>query len=125
MTNKTFLTLHAIIYMVFAFALFFTPSILWPIYGVEINDEYALFLSQHNSIFLGGVSLISFLFRDVQQGSSAAKKILKGLIGTNVLGAIITFYAALMGIFTGFGWSDPLFFSLLALLSTVQLKRNH
>lgn len=51
MTNRTFLTVHGVIYTVFAFALFFVPTMMWPMYGVQINDQYALFLSQHTSIF--------------------------------------------------------------------------
>ena len=42
----------------------------------------------------------------------------------NILGVIITLYACFTGIFTGFGWSDPIFFALLAVLSFVQLGKN-
>ena len=124
MTNRIFLTAHGVIYMFFALALFFAPAILWPNYGLQLNDQYAVFLSQHNSIFLGGIGIISFLFRDADQGSASARKILMGLVWTNALGVLITLYACLTGIFTGFGWSDPVFFALLAVLSFVQLGKN-
>ena len=124
MTNRTFLTAHSIIYAFFAFALFFLPGILWPNYGLQINDEYARFLSQHNSIFLGGIAILSFLFRDAASNSDTAVKILTGLMWTNVLGVVITLYACLTGAFSGFGWSDPIFFALLAVLSYVQVKKN-
>ena len=124
MTNKTFLSVHGIVFAFFAIALFFIPTILWPNYGVQLNDKYAVFLSQHNSIFLGGIGIISLLFRDVDQGSDTARKILMGLMWTNILGVIITLYAAFTGIFTGFGWSDPMFFALLAVLSFVQFRKN-
>lgn len=124
MTNRIFLSAHGVIYIFFALALFFGPNILWPNYGLELNDQYAVFLSQHNSIFLGGIGITSFLFRDAGAGSEAARAILKGLIWTNVLGVIITHYACLTGIFTGFGWSDPIFFALLAVLSFLQLRKN-
>ena len=42
-------------------------------YGVEINDKYAYFLSQHTSIFLGGIAAISWLLRDIEPGVSAKK----------------------------------------------------
>ncbi|WP_029203752.1 hypothetical protein, partial [Vibrio cyclitrophicus] len=102
MNNKTFLSLHGIIYAGFAFALFFLPTVMWPMYGVEINDKYAYFLSQHTSIFLGGISAITWLLRDIEAGISA-KKLIQGLVVTNMLGAIITLYAAFTGIFVGFG----------------------
>lgn len=124
MTNKTFLTLHGAVYASFAFALFFIPKLLWPLYGLELNDEYAVFLSQHNSIFLGGIGIISLLFRESEIGSAAARNILTGLLWTNILGVVITLYAGFTGIFTGFGWSDPVFFALLALLSAVQIRKN-
>ncbi len=122
MTNKTFLTAHGTIYVFFALALFFAPTLLWPNYGLELNDRYAVFLSQHNSIFLGGIGIISLLFRDVVDGD-ISRKILTGLMWTNILGVIITLYAAFTGIFTGFGWSDPIFFALLAVLSFAQTRR--
>lgn len=124
MTNKTFLTVHGIVYAFFAFALFFLPTIIWPNYGLQLNDKYAVFLSQHNSIFLGGIGIVSFLFRDAVHGSDTVRKILTGLMWTNILGVIITLYASFTGIFTGFGWSDPAFFALLAVLSFVQIRKN-
>ena len=122
MTNKTFLTAHGTIYVFFALALFFAPTLLWPNYGLELNDRYAVFLSQHNTIFLGGIGIISLLFRDVAEGD-IARRILTGLMWTNILGVIITLYAAFTGIFTGFGWSDPIFFALLAVLSFAQIRK--
>lgn len=124
MTNRTFLTAHGAIYAFFAVALFAIPTILWPTYGLQVNDQYAVFLSQHNSIFLGGIGIISLLFRDADQGSDTARKILTGLMWSNTLGVIITLYACFTGIFSGFGWSDPIFFALLAVLSFVQLGKN-
>ncbi|MCW8834157.1 MAG: hypothetical protein OQK09_03300 [Colwellia sp.] len=123
MNNKVFLSTHAIIYTTFAIALFFMPHVLWPVYGVELNDQYAHFLSQHNSIFLGGIGAITWLLKDIEAGKTA-KKFVLALFITNILGAVITLYAALTGIFTGFGWSDPIFFSLLSLLSYFQFAKQ-
>jgi hypothetical protein len=124
MTNKIFLSAQGVVYFFFALALFFIPTILWPIYGLELNGRHAVFLSQHNSIFLGGIGIISFLMCDAAQGSDTARKILMGLMATNILGVIITLYACFIGVFSGFGWSDPIFFALLAIFSFVQLRKN-
>ncbi len=75
-------------------------------YGVQINDQYALFLSQHTSIFLGGIAAVSLMLRDVGSGNTA-KQLFKALLVTNVLGVAITTYAGITGVFVGFGWSDP------------------
>lgn len=123
MNNKSFLTLHGGIYLLFALALFFIPDLIWPMYGVELNDQYAYFLSQHTSIFLGGIAAICLMLRDIDQ-KVVAKKLLIALVITNVLGVIITFYAGVKGIFVGFGWSDPAFFALLSILSFLQLKKQ-
>lgn len=122
MNNRAFLTLHGSIYFVFALVLFFLPTQVWPMYGVEINDKYAYFLSQHTSIFLGGLGAVSLLFRNINDGE-AVKQILKALIITNLLGIIITSYAGITGIFVGFGWSDPAFFTVLTVLSYWQLRK--
>ncbi|MDA0150478.1 hypothetical protein [Vibrio sp. LaRot3] len=123
MNNKQFLTTHGVIYTAFAIALFFIPSLMWPMYGVEINDKYAYFLSQHTSIFLGGVAAVSLTMRNIESGL-AMTQLLKALLITNVLGVIITVYAAVTGIFVGFGWSDPAFFALLSVLSYLQWKKR-
>ena len=124
MSNKAFLMTHAIVYGFFALGLFFLPNIIWPLYGVEVNDQYAKFLSQHNSIFLGGIAAFAFLFRNAQEKSETAVNVIKGLIITNSLGFIITLYACFIGVFVGFGWSDPTFFGVLACIGVWQLKNN-
>ncbi|WP_440888968.1 hypothetical protein [Vibrio sp. WZ-1] len=123
MTNRTFLTVHGVIYTVFAFALFFVPTMMWPMYGVQINDQYALFLSQHTSIFLGGIAAVSLMLRDVEP-SNTAKQLFKALLVTNLLGVVITTYAGITGVFVGFGWSDPAFFLLLSVLTFLQWKKQ-
>ncbi|WP_045390722.1 membrane protein [Vibrio rotiferianus] len=123
MTNRTFLTVHGVIYTVFAFALFFVPTMMWPMYGVQINDQYALFLSQHTSIFLGGIAAVSLMLRDVEP-SNTAKQLFKALLVTNLLGVVITTYAGIAGVFVGFGWSDPAFFLLLSALTFIQWKKQ-
>ncbi len=123
MTNRTFLTVHGVIYTVFAFALFFVPTMMWPMYGVQINDQYALFLSQHTSIFLGGIAAVSLMLRDVEP-STTAKQLFKALLITNLLGVVITAYAGITGVFVGFGWSDPAFFLLLSALTFIQWKKQ-
>ncbi len=94
---------------------------MWPIYGVQINDQYALFLSQHTSIFLGGIAAVSLMLRNVESGHTA-KQLFKALLITNGLGAVITTYAGIIGVFVGFGWSDPIFFVLLSLITYKQLR---
>ncbi|MEZ8099101.1 hypothetical protein ACED32_01305 [Vibrio bivalvicida] len=123
MTNRLFLTLHGSIYTAFAFALFFLPTMMWPMYGVEINDKYAYFLSQHTSIFLGGVAAVSLFLRTIEH-KETMQQLLNALLVTNLLGVVITGYAGLTGIFVGFGWSDPAFFALLSLLSYRQLSKQ-
>ncbi len=64
------------IYATFAVALFFIPTVMWPMYGVQINDQYALFLSQHTSNFLGGIAAVSMMLREIESGKTA-KQLLK------------------------------------------------
>lgn len=123
MNNKTFLTAHGTIYTVFALALFFVPTLMWPMYGLEINDRYAHFLSQHTSIFIGSIAAISLLLRDIEAGK-LAKNLFLALTISNSLGVMITVYAGITGIFVGFGWSDPVFFTLLSVLSFMQMKKQ-
>ncbi|KIO38324.1 hypothetical protein [Shewanella sp. cp20] len=123
MTNKFFLSLHGTIYGLFAIVLFFLPLQVWPLYGVQIQDQYAYFLSQHTSIFLGGLALVTWLLREVTPGE-VAKKLMLALLLTNLLGVLITGYAGVKGIFVGFGWSDPVFFAVMAMLSALQYRKQ-
>lgn len=123
MSNKQFLVLHGLIYGAFALALFFIPALLWPMYGVEINDPHAYFLSQHTSIFLGGIAAVSVFLRNIEAGD-VARQLFKALITTNLLGVVITVYAGITGIFVGLGWSDPVFFAVLTGLSILQYKQQ-
>lgn len=123
MSNQTFLSIHGVIYAAFAITLFAFPETVWPLYGVKINDPYAYFLSQHTSIFLGGLAAVSFLLRGIEH-SPTQIQLLKALLITNLLGVLITGYAGVTGIFTGFGWSDPAFFATLTLLSALQLRKQ-
>lgn len=120
---KKFLNIHSTIYLIFAFVLFFIPDQLWPIYGVQINDQYGRFLSQHTSIFLGGIAAFGFLMSRIEMDNVVYKQVLKSLVITNLLGVIITLYAAFKGIFVGAGWSDPIFFTVLLTASLIQMKK--
>ncbi|TOO17095.1 hypothetical protein CGH33_12770 [Vibrio parahaemolyticus] len=102
MTNRTFLTVHGVIYTVFAFA---------------------LFLSQHTSIFLGGIAAVSLMLRDVEPRNTD-KQLFKALLATNLLGVVIATYAGFTGVFVGFGWSDPAFFLLLSAFTFIQWKKQ-
>jgi len=124
MTNTSFLKIHSSIYALFALGLFVIPHVLWPMYGLELNDKYAVFLSQHTSIFLGGIAFIGVMLKDIEENSKLAKKLLLSLLLTNVLGVLVTTYACIVGIFYGFGWSDPAFFTFLSVLSFIQWKKN-
>lgn len=124
MNNKQFLTIHGSIYVIFGLLLFLIPKLFWPMYGVQIQDEYAVFLSQHTTIFLVGIGIISLLFKDVKEKSESAVNLFKGLLYTNILGVTITLYACLDGVFYGLGWSDPAFFTLMSFLSLLRLKAN-
>ncbi len=123
MTNKMFLSVHGIIYFIFAVALFVIPGTVWPMYGVQLNDQYAYFLSQHTSIFLGGIAIITWSLREIETGL-VAKKLSLALLLTNLLGVAITLYAGLTGIFVGFGWTDPAFFTLMSIISYNQYSKQ-
>lgn len=118
---KKVLYLHTVVYFLFALALFFIPDTLWPLYGVEINDQYARFLSQHTSIFLGGISIFGLMLSKLPSEKKLDVQIIKSLVLIDLTGVIITLYGALTGIFTGFGWSDPIFFGIMFLISLNQL----
>ncbi|MGZ2369326.1 hypothetical protein ACXR6G_06040 [Ancylomarina sp. YFZ004] len=122
--NRSFLLIHSSIHAIFAIGLFFFPKLIWPNYGVQLNDQYSVFLSQHNSIFLGAIAILGFIFRDIENKSIVAQKLFTGLFWTNILGVIITLYACFNQIFIGFGWSDPVFFIVLSVLSYLKLRDN-
>lgn len=123
MNAKLLLTIHGVVYGLFAIVLFFIPDILWPLYGLQVNDEFARFLSQHNSIFLGGLAIIAILFRSLASNDQASRTLVQGFLFTNILGIVITLYAGAIGVFSEFGWSDPVFFLVLSILCALTLRQ--
>jgi len=63
------------------------------------------------------------LLREIEAGK-LARNLFLALTISNGLGVIITLYAGLTDIFVGFGWSDPVFFTLLSVLSFMQMKKQ-
>ena len=124
MSMKSLLVIHAVIYALFAIVVFFIPDTLWPLYGVSVNDQYARFLSQHNSIFLGGIAIIALLFSRTESDVVGTRILVTGLFWTHFLGVAVTLYACLIGVFIGFGWSDPAFFALMAGLCVWSLQKK-
>lgn len=125
MTTRTFFIIHSVIYSLFAIGLFATPALMLRMFGVAYNDPFILFLVQDNSVFLAGIAVLGFLFRDVEECSDEARRIITVFLIMAVLGFALTLHAVLTGILAGpMGWSDACSFAVLALLASWQLVQN-
>lgn len=87
----------------------------------KLTTNTRCFYRNIRRFFLGGIAAVSLMLRDVEP-SNTAKQLFKALLATNLLGVLITTYAGITGVFVGFGWSDPIFFVSLSLLTYKQLR---
>lgn len=125
MTTRTFLIIHSIIYTLFAVGLFATPALMLRMFGVEHDDPFIIFLVQDNSVFLAGIAVLGFLFRDVKECSSEARKIILVFLIMAILGFALTFYTLLNGGLSGpLGWTDACSFAVLIILASLQMVQN-
>jgi hypothetical protein len=112
MRVATFLTIKAIVSLLFGVALALIPATLMDWYGVTL-DESGTFMAQTVGACLIGIGLICWLGREVSD--DGRRSITLALFIGDSVGFIVTLLAQLAGLMSGLGWVNVAIWLLLAL----------
>jgi hypothetical protein len=112
MNLRTFLTIAAVVALVYALGLILMPAFMASTYGLGTSASEIL-LSRFFGVELLVLGLITWLAKDLT-GASVRPIITGNLIG-NAVGTIIALMGTLGGVMNSVGWSAVAIYFLLAL----------
>ena len=112
MNLRTFLTIAAVVALVYALGLILMPAFMASTYGLGTSASEIL-LSRFFGVELLVLGLITWLAKDLT-GDSVRPIITGNLIG-NAVGTIIALMGTLSGVMNSVGWSAVAVYFLLAL----------
>jgi len=113
MTLKRFLITNAILFVPFGAAMIFIPTILFPMFGVELDSDGALMARVFGSALLN-IGLMCYLVRSEPLHSNGVRAILIGNFLFHAIDAVSTFIASYNGVMNTLGW---MFFGLHTILA--------
>ena len=112
MKVSTFLTIKAIISLIFGITMALVPAQLMGLYGTTL-DLSGVCMTRTVGACLIGIGLICWLGKDL--GNSGLKVITLGLFVADTLGFIFALLAQLGGLMNALGWMIVLIWLLMAL----------
>jgi hypothetical protein len=113
MKLATFLSIKAVISIIFAVVLILTPAFYMSLAGVAI-DEVGVNLARLVGAMLFGIAMMCWLLRSTA-ASEARRAALLGLFCADTLGFVISLIAQFRGLYNALGWINVILWFLLAL----------
>ncbi len=113
MKLSTYLTITGVLGMLFGVCFLLVPQITLPLYGMPA-DPHTLMLNRYFGATLGWLGLMVWLARHVRDGA-AIRAILQGSAIGNVVGALLSVWAALSGLQNAMAWTSVAIYTLLLL----------
>jgi hypothetical protein len=112
MTLKTFMTISAIVALIFGLGFILVPAASLQPYGTS-TDTTGLFLGRYFGASLLGLAFINWLTRSAPP-SDTRKGLLGGLFANMVLGFVVALYDKFAGTGNAFIWLNVVIYLLLA-----------
>jgi hypothetical protein len=112
MNLRTFLTISAVIALVYAVGMILVPGTMASLYGLDGSGGVRL-VAQFFGVGLLTLGIINWLARDLK-GESVRPVIIGSLIG-DIIGTLIGLIGTLNGTLGPMGWSTVIIYLLLAL----------
>lgn len=113
MALKIFLTIKAVISLVFGLISLCIPTIVFPYYGISL-DAAGIAFSQWFGTALIGIGLICWFAR-AEAKSGLRQAVLLSLFICDTIGFVVSLYVQLRGVSNALGWSNVAIWLLLAL----------
>ena len=113
MNVKVFLSLKAIVSLVFGIISVAIPTIVFPYYGVQLNPNGVVFSQFFGSMGIG-IGLICWFARTADR-SALRQSILLSLFIADTIGFVVALTAQMQGLMNVLGWSNVATWLILAL----------
>lgn len=112
MSRSTFLTLKAIISVVFASALLLAPGPLLSLFGVDLGAP-GLFVARLLGVDMMGIGFVCWMSRRSNQ--SLVSDIILGLFIADAIGSMVMLVGQLQGLMNPLGWINVIVWLFLTL----------
>ena len=113
MTAKLYLTISAIIAVLFGIGFILIPARMGELYGVIQNGTSILNIRFFGSALLS-IAVISWLARDFRDWD-AVRAVLIGSVVGDVFGGLVNLWGTFRGVMNGLAWSTTILYVLLLL----------
>jgi len=113
MKLSSFLTINAIVALVYGISFVLAPATVLSLYGVTQGPGEKL-MGQYFGVALIGIGLLSWFARNVAD-SEAQRAIILALLISDVIGVIVSVLGTVSGVMSAVGWSAVGIYVLLAL----------
>jgi len=113
MDSKLYLTIAAIVAILYGIGFVLIPGNLLPLYGVD-PEPHAVLNIQFFGATLVGLGVIFWLARDFRDWD-AVRGVLIGAVVADVIGLLVNLYGTMRGLLNGFAWTSTIVYLLLLL----------
>lgn len=103
MTLKKFLVLNAIMFIPFGIGMLIMPTVLFPMFGVDLDPDGTLMARVFGSALMN-FGVICYMIRDENPFSIGMKAVLTGNFLFHVFDTLSTFVASYNGVMNVLGW---------------------
>jgi uncharacterized membrane protein YfcA len=114
MDSKLYLTIAAVVAILYGIAFVLIPGVLADMYGLKPGQPNAILNAQFFGSALLTIGVISWFARDFKEWA-AVRGVLIGAVVGDVVGGVINIWASTHGLFNSFGWSSVIVYALLLL----------
>ena len=115
MKLKLWLTLGAVVMVVFGIGLVAATKFMFTTFGVDLNDSAALMARLFGATFLFA-AIAQWGARNSSGSDPAVRGILYGAVVGNIIGAVFTLMATLNGLMNSLGWLPVALYAVFALV---------
>jgi hypothetical protein len=113
MTVKLYLTITAIVAVLYGLGFVLIPASLIPLYGGP-TEPHVILEAQFFGSALLALAVITWFAKDFRDWD-AVRGVVLGIVVATVVGGLLSIWATIMGVLNAFGWSSVIVYVLLLL----------
>jgi hypothetical protein len=113
MNAKTFLTISAVIAVLFGLAFVLAPTTAGSVYGVPPDPHTALTLQFFGSVLIG-IAAVNWFAKDFGDWEAVRGVLIANLIG-DAVGGGVNLLGTFQGLLNGMAWSSTIIYALLVI----------